>query len=226
MAYTAVTYGSESPGGSITATKWNTNFQDVVNGLSDGTKDLNVAAITAAGALTVAGTATLNGNVVLGNASTDTLTVNAAQTVNASMTVASNVSFSGDVTGQRVALTFGSYHGSGVSGYLWDPSTSPVATELGYVMHKNGSVVGFSYGSRVTAYGASNTVTAYVRKSGSDIWASSAVTQSSANWFNAKASATRGTYAFSAGDRIGVYVIPEAANTYYDSAIVEVVFDT
>jgi hypothetical protein len=51
-------------------TEINTNFSDIVNGTSDGTKDFSI------NALTCAGTATLNGNVVLGNATGDTITPN------------------------------------------------------------------------------------------------------------------------------------------------------
>lgn len=46
----------------------NTNFTDVLNGTSDGTKDFSI------NALTCAGTATFNGAVNLGNATTDDLT--------------------------------------------------------------------------------------------------------------------------------------------------------
>lgn len=48
------------------------NFNDILNGVTDGTKDLSIAAITAAG------TATFNGNVNIGNASGDDLTVTAS----------------------------------------------------------------------------------------------------------------------------------------------------
>lgn len=44
------------------------NFSDILNGVSDGTKDLSVSA------LTVAGAATFNGTVGLGNATGDTVT--------------------------------------------------------------------------------------------------------------------------------------------------------
>jgi hypothetical protein len=44
------------------------NFNDILNGISDGTKDISV------NALTVAGAATLNGNITLGNATSDDLT--------------------------------------------------------------------------------------------------------------------------------------------------------
>ena len=62
MAYPSVTYGAESPGGLITSTKWNQNFLDIINGITDGTKDQNINLLTAVTAnittLTVAGTAT------------------------------------------------------------------------------------------------------------------------------------------------------------------------
>ena len=54
------------------ASQVNTNFTDIINGTSDGTKDFSISA------LTVGGTATLNGNVALGNASADDLTITAS----------------------------------------------------------------------------------------------------------------------------------------------------
>lgn len=48
------------------------NFNDLLNGITDGSKDLSISA------LTCAGTATLNGNVAIGNSSADTLTVTAS----------------------------------------------------------------------------------------------------------------------------------------------------
>jgi len=52
------------------ATEVNQNFTDIINGLTDGTEDLTISAITANGA------ATFNGTVTLGNASGDTVTFN------------------------------------------------------------------------------------------------------------------------------------------------------
>jgi hypothetical protein len=48
------------------------DFNDILNGVIDGTKDLNINALTCAGAVT------LNGNVTVGNASSDDLTVTAS----------------------------------------------------------------------------------------------------------------------------------------------------
>ncbi len=69
MAGPSVTY-TFTNGTVADATQVNQNFTDLINGLTDGTKDLNINALTAAG------TATLNGNVIIGNAAGDTVTVN------------------------------------------------------------------------------------------------------------------------------------------------------
>jgi len=51
------------------ATQVNQNFTDIINGITDGTKDLSISA------LTCAGNVNLNANVTLGNASGDDITV-------------------------------------------------------------------------------------------------------------------------------------------------------
>ncbi len=71
MAFLTMTY-SFTNSTTADATQVNTNFTDVINATSDGTKDLNVNALTAAGA------AVLNGNVTLGSGSTKDLTINAS----------------------------------------------------------------------------------------------------------------------------------------------------
>jgi hypothetical protein len=69
MAYPAVTY-TFTNGTTASATEVNQNFTYLINGLSDGTKDLSISA------LTVAGTASLNGAVNIGNATSDDIAVN------------------------------------------------------------------------------------------------------------------------------------------------------
>jgi hypothetical protein len=54
------------------ATQVNQNFTDLINGMTDGSKDLNINALTCAGA------AVFNGAVTLGNASSDDLTITAS----------------------------------------------------------------------------------------------------------------------------------------------------
>lgn len=59
-------------GTSADASQVNTNFTDLINGASDGTKDYSI------NNLTVGGTALLNGSITLGNSSADDLTVTAS----------------------------------------------------------------------------------------------------------------------------------------------------
>lgn len=67
MANITVTY-TFSNSTTADASQVNTNFTDLINGTSDGTKDFSISA------LTCAGTATFNGNVTLGNATSDDIT--------------------------------------------------------------------------------------------------------------------------------------------------------
>lgn len=68
MASPSVTY-TFTNGTTADATQVNTNFTDVLNSLTDGSKDLSISA------LTVAGIFTANGNVTLGNSTADDVTV-------------------------------------------------------------------------------------------------------------------------------------------------------
>jgi hypothetical protein len=67
------------------ATQVNQNFTDLINGLTDGTKDLSISA------LTCAGNATFNGNTSIGNASGDDLTITAS--LASSIAIKTNNSF-------------------------------------------------------------------------------------------------------------------------------------
>jgi hypothetical protein len=67
MAAPSVTH-TFTNGTTADATEVNTNFNDIINALTDGTSDLTFGALTAQGATT------LNGTVALGNATGDTIT--------------------------------------------------------------------------------------------------------------------------------------------------------
>ena len=69
MAAPSVTY-TFSDGTTIVHSEVNQNFTDIINGLTDGSEDLTISALTAQGA------AVLNGAVTLGNATSDDITVN------------------------------------------------------------------------------------------------------------------------------------------------------
>jgi hypothetical protein len=70
MANPSVTY-TFAGGYAISSGEMNTNFADLIAALTDGTKDISVAAVTANGTLTG------NGNTVLGNSISNTLTIKA-----------------------------------------------------------------------------------------------------------------------------------------------------
>jgi hypothetical protein len=71
MANISVTH-TFTNGTAADASQVNTNFTDIINGLSDGTKDISISAATFAGTLTA------NGNTIIGNSSADDLTVTAS----------------------------------------------------------------------------------------------------------------------------------------------------
>lgn len=137
------------------ASQVNTNYTDLINGLSDGTKDLNVNAFTAAGA------ATLNGNVTLGNSSSDTLTVTAS--LGSSISIDTNATYNvgGSTTGlasiylgnntRTVRLVAGTLTGSYTI-------TLPAATAAtGQIMVFNSSSTAeFRYPEKFTAAKTSN----------------------------------------------------------------------
>ena len=90
------------------ATEVNTNFSDLINALTDGTSDHSISTLTLAGALTA------NGNVTLGNASGDTMTVNATPTFASATTFSNTVTFSSTTTFNgaptfNAAVTVGAY---------------------------------------------------------------------------------------------------------------------
>lgn len=71
MAAPSLTY-TLTNGVTADATQVMQNLNDLLNGYTDGTKDLSISA------LTCAGTATLNGHINLGNSSADDLTITAS----------------------------------------------------------------------------------------------------------------------------------------------------
>lgn len=95
MASPSVTY-TFSNSTTADATQVNQNFTDLINGMSDGTKDFSISA------LTCAGTATLNGNVNIGNASGDDLTI----TASLASSIAIKTTFSYDIGAATLGLKY------------------------------------------------------------------------------------------------------------------------
>jgi hypothetical protein len=84
MPFPSVTY-TFSNGSTADATQVNQDFTDLINGMSDGTKNLNISALTAAGATV------LNGAVTLGASTSNLIVFNGA--VNSTVPVNTNTSY-------------------------------------------------------------------------------------------------------------------------------------
>lgn len=93
MAFISIT-NTFTNGTSADATQVNTNFTDIVNGLSDGTKSINMDQGTFAGACT------FNGNVTLGNGTGDDITITGS--IAATVALKTNNSF--DIGGASIGL--------------------------------------------------------------------------------------------------------------------------
>jgi hypothetical protein len=81
-------------GSTADATQVMQDLNDLLNGITDGTKDLSISA------LTCAGTATLNGHVNLGNSSADDLTITAS--LASTLPIKTNTSY--DIGGATLGL--------------------------------------------------------------------------------------------------------------------------
>lgn len=116
------------------------NFNDLLNGITDGTKDLSVSALTAAG------TTTLNGAVTLGNASSDDITVTGslASSIPIKTTNSYNI---GSSTLGLASIYFGANSqtvrllGSGSMSATWSMTLPVSAGTAGFGLQTNGSGV-------------------------------------------------------------------------------------
>jgi hypothetical protein len=139
MANISVTY-TFSNSTTADASQVNQNFTDIINGTSDGTKDLSISALTCAGAVT------LNGNVTLGNATADDITITGS--LAATIPIKTNNSF--DIGSSTLGLA-GVYLGSagglttrligGATGSSWSFTFPTTAGTDGYYLATNGSGV-------------------------------------------------------------------------------------
>jgi hypothetical protein len=139
MAFTAVTYTFANSTTSD-ASQVNQNFTDIINGLSDGTKDISVNAGT------FAGNVSISGNSTLGGASSDDVTVTGslASTINIKTTNSYNI---GSSTLGLAGIYFGANSqtvrvvGSGSMSATWTLTLPVSAGTDDYVLKTNGSGV-------------------------------------------------------------------------------------
>tara|TARA_R110000868_G_scaffold9394_1_gene46898 strand:- start:1653 stop:2921 length:1269 start_codon:yes stop_codon:yes gene_type:complete len=116
------------------------NFNDLLNGYTDGTKDLSISA------LTCAGTATLNGHVNLGNASADDLTITASLASSLPIKTTNSYDIGSSTLGLRAAY-FGAnsqtvnIKGSASMSATWTMTLPVSAGTSGYVLSTDGAGV-------------------------------------------------------------------------------------
>lgn len=144
MAFPSVTY-TFTNSTTADATQVNQNFTDMINGLSDGTKNLNMSAATFASTLTA------NGAVILGASSSNNLTINAS--LNSSILLTTNVAFDigGTSFGLR-ALYFGNgstntlkiLSGTLTGSWTWTLPVSAPAANNSYMSFTSGGVASFA----------------------------------------------------------------------------------
>lgn len=202
MSYPAVSV-TFVDGVSADASQINSNNQDCINGITDGSKDLNVASATFNGAVAVAGTMTVSGSF-----------------------------FShGRESGYRTFFTLNglSYVFTGVGTGFVGYGNFPGTKERSVVMFRSGCVRAVSLVFQRIGSTAANAFTASLMKNNAALvtygpWTLTA----SGNMTSVLATYPRGTYDFSAGDRLGLYrsgtVTGVALGYIGHGAVVEVQF--
>lgn len=140
MAAPSLTY-TLTNGSTADASQVMQNFNDLLNGYTDGTKDLSISA------LTCAGTATLNGNVAIGNASADDLTITASLASSIPIKTTNSYDIGSSTLGLR-ALYFGAnsqtckIQGSSSMSATWTLTLPVSAGTANYALTTDGSGVG------------------------------------------------------------------------------------
>ncbi len=154
MAFIAVTY-SFTNATTSDATQVNQNFTDMINGLSDGTKDISVNAGT------FAGNVSISGNTTIGNASGDDLTITASLASSIPIKTTNTYDIGTSTIGLR-ALYFGAnsqtvnIKGSASMSATWTFTLPVSAGTSGYFLKTDGAGVS----------SWTNIFTNYVSKSG------------------------------------------------------------
>ncbi len=138
MSIPAVSY-SFTNGTTADATQVNQCFQDLINGMTDGTRDFSI------GTITVAGAVTLNGAVTLGNGTIDDVTITGSlassiniKTNNAFDIGSSTLGLAGIYFGAAGSFTTRLITGATASYTLTLPPTSG---SVGNILQNNGSAV-------------------------------------------------------------------------------------
>lgn len=147
MAIPSVTY-TFSNGTAANATEVNTNFTDLINALTDGTKSLTLDSITAGG------TATFNGDINLGNSTVDTLLWSAS--LGSSIPVSTNNSYDFGTSTKGLASV---YLGSSAGAFTTRLKSAAAASSYTYTLPIDAGTDGYyvdCIGSGSTAFAPLN----------------------------------------------------------------------
>jgi len=163
MAYASVTW-SLSNGTVTDATKVNTNFTDIVNGLSDGSKSLNMDSAVFAGTLAVAGNFTLNTNKFSVVAASGNTAIAGTLGVTGAATLSSTLALTGDLAINTNKFSVAAASGNtliagtlGVTGAITGNLTGNVTGDVtGNVTGSSGSCTGLA--ATATALATARTI--------------------------------------------------------------------
>jgi hypothetical protein len=143
--------------------------------------------------------------------------------------ITGSLTVSGELKGARAIFNFGTAVSSGVEYYMKTVNGIQMSSNLGYVMHRPGSIVGA--GARFQRI--SGTLTVYwaceILINNSLVYTTSAVSVNTGNYFSTYGTQARGVDTFDAGDLIQVKMKPVFPNWRYIDNVIgffEVVFDT
>lgn len=195
MAAPSLTY-TLTNGTTADASQVMQNFNDLLNGITDGTKDLSI------NALTCAGTATLNGHINLGNSSSDDLTITAS--LAATLPIKTNTSFDvGSSTKGLQALYLGgtsTFTGKIASATLsasrvW--TVPETAADASFLMTKSAQskdgILTFNDGIKVDDAAGQSTLNSYISSTSNALNGSSTTFSNAASGANCVTTATAAT---------------------------------
>lgn len=232
MAIPSVTYPNFVNGTHADGPQVSQNFTDLINAMSDGTKDFSIAGLTVNGQTTYGGNLLPSADATydFGSSSLRFATLYLSGT----LTVPGTLTVTGSIAGSRVIVPLGGFSGSslttdGYIGMAYALSSPSATASWNYVAPRAGSIVGYSVGVVCTARTDSHVFKINIYKNEALVITGNTITTTATGNFADRATATRGTYTFAAGDRIEGYfdyTSGSAANALILNAMVELQFDT
>jgi len=135
----------------------------------------------------------------------------------------------GELKGSRLVFLFGSKDAITTDGYMKTTNGVVMSADLGYTMHRDGSIVGASCRFECTSHSSNSTWNVDVLINNTTVFQTDTVSVTSATEFSTYGSQARNIDKFVAGDEMQVKMnVASGTTTTIDNMIgyVEVVFDT